>query len=121
MLVSFYKELVYLSPPVCRKKDLMVNPILPKYNKLDGVAPIDKRPSTDKNGGPIRLCSEWKGIFQKCEPWIWAQEMPYDNSNPLKIFLIILLFRKPSFLSNVNTNKFTINVDQYLIYLIYLI
>ena len=32
------------------------NPSSTKMSKVDGVAPVDNRPSLDKNGVPIQLC-----------------------------------------------------------------
>ena len=33
-------------------------PFSTKRLKLDGVAPVDKRPSTNKDGGPKQLCKK---------------------------------------------------------------
>ena len=46
------------------------NPISTKGYKLDGVGPVDNRPSTNKDGGPNHLCATCRAwCAESCRQW----------------------------------------------------
>ena len=47
------------------------NPISTKRLKLDGVGPVDDRPSTNKKGGPKQLCTVWHTTALHFYTFLW--------------------------------------------------
>ena len=65
MLVSFYTELVELSPDECWTKDIIVTPTLQRGKKIERVASVDNRASNDKNGAPKQWCVSASDFYDR--------------------------------------------------------